>query len=212
MNLNYKLKPNYNVLLDLSSPIRKTGTGTNIKLSCISNWFFVSTIFLLISLAVGSVLLKCLRISTILIPQEVYNELSEISQFNDVHGKAAQETIRMISNGNIEVDEVEHVDKINELVSGYSRINEGEAEALILAQKKSISILITDDFRSIPDLKKNSGDVEIHLSIYLLARLVLEKIISIAEAQDALNRISEGRTWESAAIYNLAKKYIEELK
>jgi rRNA-processing protein FCF1 len=58
----------------------------------------------LISLAVGSVLLKCLRISTILIPQEVYNELSEISQFNDVHGKAAQETIRMISNGNIEVD------------------------------------------------------------------------------------------------------------
>jgi predicted nucleic acid-binding protein len=107
---------------------------------------------------------------------------------------------------------VEHVNKINELVSGYSRINEGEAEALILAQEKSISILITDDFRSIPDLKKNSGDVEIHLSIYLLARLVLEKIISIAEAQDALNRISEGRTWESAAIYNLAKKYIEELK
>lgn len=72
----------------------------------------------------------------------------------------------------------------------------------------STSILITDDFRSIPDLKKNSGDVEIHLSIYLLVQLVLEKIISIAEAQDALNRISEGRTWESAAIYNLAKKYI----
>ena len=166
----------------------------------------------LISLAVGSVLLKCLRISRILIPKEVYTELSEISQYNDVHGKAAQEIIRMISNGNIEVDEVEHVDKINELVSGYSRINEGEAEALILAQEKSIPILITDDFRSIPDLKKNSGDVEIHLSIYLLARLVLEKIITIAEAQDALIRISEGRTWESAAIYNLAKKYINELK
>ena len=166
----------------------------------------------LISLAVGSVLLKCLRISRILIPQEVYSELSEISQYNDVHGKAAQETIRMISNGNIEVEEVEHIDKINELVSGYSRIDKGEVKALILTQEKSIPILITDDFRSIPDLKKNSGDVEIHLSIYLLARLVLENIITIAEAQDALIRISDGRTWESAAIYNLAKKYINELK
>jgi len=61
-------------------------------------------------------------------------------------------------------------------------------------------------------LKTVSGDVEIHLSIYLLARLVLENSITITEARDALNRISGGRTWENAAIYNLAKKYIEELK
>ena len=40
----------------------------------------------------------------------------------------------------------------------------------------------------------------------------LENSITITEAQDTLNRISEGRTWESAAIYNLAKKYIEKLK
>jgi len=49
----------------------------------------------LISLAVGSVLLKCLRISRILIPQEVYSELSEFSQFNDVHGKVLQYTISL---------------------------------------------------------------------------------------------------------------------
>jgi len=55
-------------------------------------------------------------------------------------------------------------------------------------------------------LKKVSGDVEIHLSIYLLARLVLENLIVITKARDALNQISEGRTWENAAIYILAKK------
>ncbi|MBC2699761.1 MAG: hypothetical protein HF976_03060 [ANME-2 cluster archaeon] len=38
----------------------------------------------LISLAVGSVLLKCLRISRILIPQEVYSELSALHRFNVV--------------------------------------------------------------------------------------------------------------------------------
>lgn len=166
----------------------------------------------LISLGIGGVLSKCLEISRILIPQKVYNELDEISQSNDIHGKAAQETIRIISNGDIEVAEVKHNEKIDELVSGYSRIDVGEAEALILAQENSITILITDDFRSLPDLKKVPGDVEIHLSIYLLARLVLENLITITEAQEVLNRISKGRTWESAAIYNLAKKYIEELK
>ena len=51
-------------------------------------------------------------------------------------------------------------------------------------RQNSITILLTDDFRSLPDLKKVSGDVEIHLSIYLLARLVLENLITITEAQD----------------------------
>ena len=63
--------------------------------------------------------------------------------------------------GKIEVIEVKQVEKTEELVLGYSRINEGEAEALILAQEKSIQILLTDDFRSLPDLKNVSEDVEI---------------------------------------------------
>ena len=166
----------------------------------------------LISLGVGDILSKSLEISKILIPQKVFDELKEISKFDDVHGNAAKETIRYISNGKIEVNKVKQVEKIEELVSGYSRINEGEAETLILAQEKSIQILLTDDFRSLPDLKKVSGDVEIHLSIYLLVRLVLENLITVTEAQDTLNRISKGRTWETAAIYRLAMKYIDELK
>ncbi len=166
----------------------------------------------LISLGVGGVLSKCLEVTRILVPQKVYSELNEISKFNDVHGKAAKDSIQKISNGDIEVVEVKQVEKIEKLVSWYSRINEGEAEALILAQENSIPILITDDFRSLPDLRRVSGEVEIHLSIYLLARLVLENMITITKAQDSLTKISEGRTWESAAIYNLAKKYIEELK
>lgn len=40
----------------------------------------------LISLGVGGVLSKCLEISRILIPQKVYNEVSEISQSTDIHG------------------------------------------------------------------------------------------------------------------------------
>ena len=166
----------------------------------------------LISLGVGGVLSNCLKISRIMIPSKVHSELNDISKFKDVHGKAAIETIRLISKGDIEVGNVKMAKKVDELYSGYSRIDEGEAEALILDQENSIPILITDDFRSLPDLKKVSGKVEIHLSIYLLARLILENLITIAEAQDALDKISKGRTWESAAIYQFAIRYIRELK
>ena len=166
----------------------------------------------LISLGVGNVLLKSLEISRILIPKKVDSELNEVSKFRDLHGKAAKDIIKLISKGKIQVGNVKQRKKISKLVSGYSRVNEGEAEALVLAQEKSIPILITDDFRSLPDLKKVAGKVEIHLSIYLLARLVLGKIITIKEAQVALNKISKGRTWESSAIYEYAMKYIEGLE
>lgn len=166
----------------------------------------------LISLGVGNVLSKSLKISRIIIPKKVDSELNEISKFRDIHGKAAKDVITLVSKGKIQVCNVKQRKKINKLVSGYSRVNEGEAEALVLAQEKSIPILITDDFRSLLDLKKLAGKVEIHLSIYLIARLVLEKIITIKDAQMALDKISKGRTWESSAIYEYAMKYIEELE
>ena len=81
----------------------------------------------------------------------------------------------------------------------------------MLAQENKIPILITNDFKSLADLKKVSESVEIHLSIYLLSRLVIEKIFSVSQAQSSLDKIAKGRTWESAAIYELAKKYIEDL-
>jgi len=53
--------------------------------------------------------------------------------------------------------------------------------------------------------------VGIHLSTYLIARLVLESKITKDEAVESLSRISEIRTWRHAAIFDLAKKYIEDL-
>ena len=165
----------------------------------------------LISLAVGGVLHKCLKISRIVIPRIVQTELKDMSKFKDSHGNASKRTINLISKKHIKVMKVKNLKKVEELISGHSRIDEGEAEALVLAQENSIPIMITDDFKSLADLKKVSEKVEIHLSIYLLSRLVIEKIVSISQAQSALDKIAKGRTWESAAIYHLAKKYIEEL-
>ena len=165
----------------------------------------------LISLAVGDALKKCLKISKIIIPVMVQAELKDMSRFKDSHGKASKSTMELISKGHIEVKKVKNTTKVEKLISGHSLIDEGEAEALVLAQENKIPIMITDDFKSLADLKKVSENVEIHLSIYLLSRLVIEKIFSVSQAQSSLDKIAKGRTWESAAIYELAKKYIEDL-
>jgi len=45
----------------------------------------------LISLGVGGVLSKCLKISRIMIPKKVQSELNEISKFKDIHGNQKEE-------------------------------------------------------------------------------------------------------------------------
>ena len=177
----------------------------------VPNTIVVGDTSALISLTVGGVIEKCLKISRIVIPKIVQTELKDMSAFKDNHGKASIRTIDLISKKHIEVMKVKNSKKVEELISGHSRIDSGEAEALVLSQENSIPIMITDDFKSLADLKKVSGDVEIHLSVYLLSRLVIEKIVSISQAQAALDKIAKGRTWESAAIYHLAKKYIVDL-
>ena len=165
----------------------------------------------IISLSVGSVLLKCLSISRIVIPGKVHQELKEMSEYNDEDGVAAKETLNLIAQGKISVIEIRNKDNVKAIVSSNARIDNGEAEALVLAQENLIPIVITDDFRSLPYLKEISMGVEIHLSIYLLTRLVIENIISKEEAKASLNKIAGIRTWENAAIYRLAMKYIDEL-
>lgn len=165
----------------------------------------------LISLGVGKMLAKCVDIVKIVIPSRVNTELIETSAFDDRHGQAAIEVIHLIAKGQIEVLSVQGPEKVEKLCSSSSRIDRGEAEALVLAQERSAPILITDDFRSLPALKKVSGQVEVHLSVYLLARLVLEGRITIAEAQVVLDKISQNRSWEASAIYQLAKRYITDL-
>jgi len=165
----------------------------------------------LISLGVGLVLKDCLTISKIVVPKKVQQELEEMSHFNDEDGIAAKVTLDLILNGQIEVLTVKNMEKVRALVSTNTRIDNGEAEALILAQENSIPIVITDDFRSLSKLKEVSENVEIHLSIYLLSRLVLENIITIKDAKESLERIASLRTWESGVIYRFAMKYIDDL-
>lgn len=70
---------------------------------------------------------------------------------------------------------------------------------------------MTDDLRSLKALKDLSNGIRIHLSVYVITRLVLERIINRSNALDCLSKISEKRSWENSAIYEKAKEYIKDL-
>ena len=64
--------------------------------SIVNETIIIADTSALISLGVGDILSKSLEISKILIPQKVFDELNEISKFDDIHGNAAKETIRYL--------------------------------------------------------------------------------------------------------------------
>jgi len=166
----------------------------------------------MISLEVGDVLIDSLEHFEYVIPNKVCKEIEDISEINDEHGSAAEKILQLVRNDKIHCTSVKNIDKVNEIVDLYKKIDFGEAEALVLARENHHEILITDDLRSMKDLMDISQEgVRIHLSIYVIASMVLLESMTKKEALESLSRISKGRSWENSAIYNKAMDYIKDL-
>lgn len=166
----------------------------------------------LISLEVGNLLKDSFQLFDYIVAKIVLKEIEEISSYEDDAAIAAKTILKHMKDGNIKKVSVKDNKKVKEIINNNKSIDIGEAESLILAQESKVKILITDDFRSLKALKELSGEVRIHLSVYVIARMVLSKIIDKTEANEALSKISDKRNWENASIYNKAKEYIKDLK
>ena len=71
----------------------------------------------LISLGVGLVLKDCLKISKIVVPKKVRQELEEMSHFYDEDGIAARVTLDLILKGQIEVLAVKNIEKVQTTIT-----------------------------------------------------------------------------------------------
>ncbi len=165
----------------------------------------------LISLGVGNIVELCLELFEVVIPTTVHEELNDISEYKDEHAQAAVSVLELISESKIKVFKIDEDKAILDIVDRSSKLDRGEVETLFLAKKISSRIMITDDFRSLEGLKRHSGDVKIHLSVYPVAKLVIQGIISKKKAEETLEKIAAERSWEGAALFRFAKKYIDEL-
>jgi predicted nucleic acid-binding protein len=165
----------------------------------------------LLSLEMGSILNSSFRIFDYMIPSSVNSELNDISIIDDDHGKASIRIIDYVKRGQIHLLEVKDRDLVTNMVNDHTTIDIGEAEALVLAQENDVDILITDDLRSLGALRKKAKGVRIHLSVYVMSRMVISKDIGKEDAYKALEKISLARSWENAAIYRKAMDYIKDL-
>lgn len=165
----------------------------------------------LISLEVGNVLEDSFQIFDYLIPKKVRKEIEDISSYGDDAAIAAEKIIDHIKTGHIKEFAVKGKDEVERILKNEKTIDIGEAESLILAKERKIGILLTDDLRSLKALKDLSNGIRIHLSVYVITRLVLERIINRSNALECLSKISEKRSWENSAIYEKAKEYIKDL-
>lgn len=171
----------------------------------------VSDTSALLSLEMGRVLKRSFETFDYLIPVEVGSEIVDISRFDDPLANAAKNIMDHVKAGYIRECKVKDEGYVKDIVDGFHTIDKGEAESLVLAEENGVEVLITDDLRSLSALRDLSKSVRIHLSVYVISRMVIGKRITKDEAYRSIERIASVRNWENAVIFEKAIDYIKDL-
>jgi predicted nucleic acid-binding protein len=161
----------------------------------------------LVSLNIGLVLEKALEIVAIYVPQEVVNELEIHARLSD----DAAHVLNLVRTGRIKVLGVQDTKRVQALVAENTQIDYGEAEAIVLAEGRNITLIITDDFEAFFQMRR-ATKVPVDLSPYLIAALVVTRKLSIEEAEASFERIASKRHWFDARIYERARSYLDALR
>ena len=132
--------------------------------------------------------------------ETVMRELEETSEYEDRHGKAAQNVLDQIHR--IVVHETEGTNRQS------SRIDEGEATTIELANNKEADFLITDDLRALPELQ-TLVRANVAISPLILKALIERDVLEEEEAVEKLDQAAANRDWLNAPIYRRAKKLFE---
>lgn len=153
-----------------------------------------------ISLAVGNVLETVTSEFDIVTTEAVVDELEETAEYDDRHGTAARNALRLVEDlGVIDVSGEAFV---------TSRIDSGEASCVAAVREVDAAFLITDDYRALPELRELVA-VDVALSPIVLRALVNRGALREEEAKTAFEMIAQGRDWLEAPIYRYARQLFE---
>ncbi|MFO7967390.1 MAG: hypothetical protein R6U44_07305 [Archaeoglobaceae archaeon] len=152
----------------------------------------------LISLEVASLMTQVIQTFYVVVPERVNEELKEMANYEDVHGKAANRILQMEG---IEVREAGEVD------THLMYVDEGEAEALELAKSVCADYLVCDDYESFWYLTENFEKTV--FSVFVVKHLCKKGIIASEEGWKFIEMIRERRTWGDNIIYKTAKNLWE---
>jgi predicted nucleic acid-binding protein len=154
-----------------------------------------------ISISIADILKPVLDEYDVHTTQHVVDELRTTADYDDVHGTAADHVLAKTQH--ISVHEV------NDPEVQTSRIDEGEATCIQVAQRRKADFLITDDLRALPELQQLT-DAQVAISPILLRALVKRNVLTNHEAKDRLEEVAASRDWLGAPIYRRAQQLFEQ--
>lgn len=135
----------------------------------------------------------------------VIEELKKTSRFSDVDGKAARAVLKQAKGLKIRTVDLAAIEKMV-----TSRLNEGEASCVLLAQAADIDALISDDLKAMHQLQQYAQihEFDLGLAAVLIQALVLRGKLSKDQALVSLERIAEKRDWMGRPIYKAYQKVV----
>jgi predicted nucleic acid-binding protein len=129
----------------------------------------------------------------------VVEELSETSEYEDPHRKAADAVLENLDR--IGIHKVQ-----DEFTS--SRVDHGEGGCALLTREIDAEFLVTDDLRALPELQ-TVADAQVAISPIVLKALLERDVIETQEALAKLDELAEQWDWLGAPIYRRAKHLFE---
>lgn len=151
----------------------------------------------LISLTIADSLITVLDEYDVHTTQTVVDELEDTAAYDDSHGQAAANALH-------HVDQMTVHEATDPSVSS-TRIDDGEASCLALADELEAAFLLTDDLRALPELQAVT-EAQVAISPIVLKALVTRNVFTKAEAEERLDHLAATRDWLGAPIYRRAQQ------
>jgi predicted nucleic acid-binding protein len=131
--------------------------------------------------------------------ETVVEELEQTSEYDDIHGEAADTVLNCLNQVNTHQVEGEFTS---------SRVDEGEGSCALLTKEIEADFLITDDLRALPELQ-NVTDAKTAISPIVLKAFVKRGVLEQEETIEKLTQLAEQRDWLGAPIYRRARDLFE---
>ncbi|MDP2846081.1 MAG: hypothetical protein Q8N79_08445 [Candidatus Methanoperedens sp.] len=152
----------------------------------------------LVSIETINLISKVLKYFEILISDTVKQELFEMAQYEDEHGRSAKRLHEMIEKNQIKIIDVKNFSQ------HLTAVDSGEASCLEIALSEEADYLVTDDFNSFWYLSERFKSTV--FSIFLVKLLSDLGEITDEEGWGYVEKMREKRTWGNNVIYKKAKE------
>lgn len=145
----------------------------------------------LISLQLSGLLKKSFKYFSFFIGNVIKGELEDMEKTRDNIGIAANDTLKLVSAGNIRLVEI-------------PKEKTGEVEALKVMKKQGCDFLVSDDIKFVMKTQKKFENV--HFSVFIIYVLYELGDITKEEAIESVDKIFKKRSWSENLISLFAKE------